>query len=59
MSSEFLERDKLFAVPIRVYVRANNKEQAREIVETEIVLYPAQGFQWLDHLLDIEDKTHG
>ena len=54
-----LERDKLFAVPIRVYVWANNKEQAREIVETEIVLYPAEGFQWLDHILDIEDKTHG
>ena len=59
MSSEFLERDKLFAVPINVYVRANNKEQAREIVETEIILHPAEGFQWLDHILDIEDKTHG
>lgn len=53
------ERDKLFAVPILVYVWANNAEQAREIVETEIVLHPAQGFRWLDHILDIEDKTHG
>ena len=59
MSENNLERDKLFTVPIMVYVRANNAEQAREIVETEIILHPAEGFRWLDHILDIEDKTHG
>lgn len=53
------KRDKLFSVPIKVYVWANNPEHAKEIVETEIILHPAQGFQWLDHILDVEDKTHG
>ena len=59
MDIDTTKRDKLFSVPIKVYVWANSPEQAKEIVETEIVLHPAQGFQWLDHILDVEDKTHG